>query len=449
MAGRWGLFKVFLKGNKAGIGNDAKVGMVSAAGLGKTIWPDRNYENFAKETYLKNVIAFRAIDEVAKAVASVPWKFFRRTEDGKNREEVTGEAFSELLRRANPSESFSFFILRVISYLVMCGNAFVERVTIETGPNKGQVRELYVLRPDRFTFETSNGSLSKYIYKVGADKKVWDVDMLTGQADVLHLKTFHPLNDWWGAAATESAAREIDTSNAAVEWNKSILDQQGRPGMIFTLVGNISPKTFDELERKLAERSGPYGAGKDLIITGEKGTTAQPYGWSPTDMDFSEGEHRLMRKTAIAYGVPPMILGILGEATFANYKEARLSFWETTVSWWLNYIRGEFNNWLFPKGSDLFVDYVLDNVPALSIKRDALWERAQKSDFLRLNEKREMVGLESLGPVGDVVLIDSTKLPLGTSEETEGETEKSMRARLAAEGYTKEEIDEIIDSDYE
>ncbi len=340
----WGKIKNALFGDpKLPVRKESQTAaIISSRGGGGVIWPERGYDNFAKETYLKNVTAFRAIDEVSKSVASVPWKQFRRLADG-NREEVEDDGIAGPLKRPNPNESLQWVMLKLTAYLVMSGNSFVERVGPTSGPNKGKVKELYALRPDRFSLKTDlkSGRLSQYIYTVGGNKTKWDVDPVTGHADVLQLKAFHPLDDWWGAAPTESAAREIDTSNEATEWNKSLLDNQGRPGMIYTLVGQLGADQFDQLERYLREaHSGPQNVGKDLILTGERGTSAVPYGWSPTDMDFGEGDLRLMRKIAMAYGVPPMLLGIPGEATFANYKEARLAFWETTVFWLLNYIKG-------------------------------------------------------------------------------------------------------------
>jgi len=366
------------------------VSVGTTRGSAKEVWPERNYDNFARETYLKNVTAFAAIGEVGRSAASVPWKVFNRNQDG-SRDEIPEDPINNVLVRANPQESFGFVTLKTVSYLAMCGNAFNEKVKLEGGPNKGQIRELYSHRPDRFKFDTYEGKLRKYIYTVDTRKTEWEVDPITGQSDILQLKTFHPLDDWHGAAATEAGAREIDTSNAAVEWNKSLLDNYGRPGMKFVLVGNLTIQQFDDVERHLESKyGGPGGAGKDIIIAGDRGTDVKPYSLTPAEMDFNDGDVRLMKKIAMAYGVPPELLGI-ESATFNNRKEARLFFWENTIIWWLNYIRGEYNNWLFEPGSTRFIDYVLDDVPAFSEKRDKLWTRASESDFLSVNEKREMV----------------------------------------------------------
>ncbi len=421
--------------------------IITAPGFGGTIWTPKGYDNFAKETYLKNVTAFTAIREVSQSVASVPWGQFQRLPDG-GREKVEEGPVVDVLKRPNPSESLPFVMLRGTAFLVMSGNSFLERIVLDTGPNKGDIQELYALRPDRFKMKVDPNTrqLGGYEYTVQGRKVEWEVDPVTGQCDVLHLKSFHPLDDFWGAAATESAAREIDTSNAATQWNKSLLDRQGRPGMVFSLIGALGAEQFDALEQVLRDRSGPEHAGKDIIITGEKGTTVKPYGWNPTDMDFDKGDQRLMRKISMGYGVPPELLGIQ-DATFSNRAEARLFFWENTVFWYLNYFRGELNNWLFEEDSDMFIDYILDDVPALAIKRDMVWKRAQEADFLKINEKREMVGLEDIGVEGDVILISATMIPLGTSgeeEEAEKEEEEKARQELKDQGYSEDEIDEML-----
>ncbi len=426
---------------------------VAAVGSGGTIEPVRNYENFARETYLKNATAFQAITCVAWNVSIPPWGLFKRLPDG-NREQITDDPLVEVLKRPNPSESLAFLMLRASAYLAMSGNSFFERITQDTGPNRGILRELHALRPDRMKIlvEPTTGQLRGYKYTVqGRSAPDFEVDPITGQSDVLHLKSFHPIDDWWGAAPTESAAREIDTSNAATQSNKALLDNQGRPSMIYTLIGNLGDDQFENLDRHIREvHSGPANTGKHLIVTGERGTKVEPYGWSPKDLDFNEGDLRLMRKISQSYGVPPMLIGIPGENKFANYKEGRLAFWESTVLFYLNYIRGELNNWLFKRDDPLFYDYILDDVPALAPKRDMLWKRAEESNFLTLDEKRELVGKGKYEPTddpGSMIFIEASKIPISMATEGEGkeeEEEEKARQDLIEQGYSDDEVDDML-----
>jgi len=416
-------------------------------GSGSARWSEHDYENFAKETYLKNIIAFRCIDILGTAFSSVPWKVYE-VKGSNNKTETKEHPVAKLIKKPNPLDSFSFLMLKAISFLVMSGNTYSERVKLDTGPNKGVAKELYIHRPDRVHIEvnTDTGQLEGYVYEVQGRKVQWKVDPITMECDLWHFKTFHPINDWYGAAVTESAAREIDTSNEATEWNKKLLENEGRPGMVVTITGsNLSDEKFEKLEKMLLEKhSGVENVGRNLILEGEKGTKAEPYGWTPKDMDFIEGNNMLARRIALGFKVPPMLMGIPGDATFSNYEEARLAFWEEAIFFYLNFFRDELNAWFFPFSDKYFIDYALDDIPALAGKRHRMWERANKAQFITINEKRAMVSLPPV-PDGGVILVPSNLIPLdmllkeyedgGSEDEDEGK----VKDKLKKKGLTEEE----------
>jgi len=430
---------------------ESKTSVVVMGGGQGVVWSDKRYDVFARETYLKNVIAFRAIDMRAKAFASVPWAVFRQVDDEIIK--VEQHPFNKVIKRPNPKESFAFIMLKLNAFFVMAGNAYLERVALMTGINKGIPKELYVQRPDRMKVlkNPNTGQLRGYQYDVGMGQKVnWEVNPVTEQSDILHFLSFHPLDDWYGAAPTEALSREIDTSNEATRWNKKILENEGRPGMVVTITGDVaqakdsggilSDDQFEKLEQQLNRKyAGAENAGRNLILEGGKGTQATPYGFSPQELDFIEGNRELARRIAFGYGVPPQLVGIPGDTTYSNMEAAELAFWEKTVIWDLSYFKGELNAWLFPK-EDFFLDYDLNDVSALIPRREMKWKRAQESDFLTINEKREMVGKEAIDG-GDEILVPATMIPLGMEIEAEPEEEEKA---LLDEGFTKKEVASIL-----
>ena len=66
-----------------------------------------------------------------------------------------------------------------------------------------------------------------------------------------------------------------------------------------------------------------------MLLSG--GLDWKPMSLSPADMDFVEQRNVAAREIALAFGVPPMLLGIPGDATYANYREANSAFWRLTV----------------------------------------------------------------------------------------------------------------------
>jgi phage portal protein BeeE len=71
-------------------------------------------------------------------------------------------------------------------------------------------------------------------------------------------------------------------------------------------------------------------------------------GLSPKDLDFIEGKNISAREISQAFGVPPMLVGISGDATFANYKEARYHLWEDTIIPLMEFLIAELNLVVLP-----------------------------------------------------------------------------------------------------
>ena len=126
-------------------------------------------------------------------------------------------------------------------------------------------------------------------------------------------------------------------------------------------------------------------------------------GLSPKDLDFIAGKNLSAREIAQAFGVPPMLVGVPGDATFANYREARFHLWEDTIMPLLEFLVAELNLWLLPHfGENLCLGYDIDSIPALAPRREAAWNKISNADFLTLNEKRHAVGYSPIEG-GDVL----------------------------------------------
>jgi len=253
--------------------------------------------------------------------------------------------------------------------------------------------------------------VGKYEYDINGRKVDYVVNK-DGTCDLLHIRLFNPLDDYYGMSPIKPTSRQIDTNNKAAEWNMRLLDNECRPSIIFNFPQEMSLDQLEEFSLYLEKSAtGPRNAGKYLVTQGlEK---AIPFGFDMAELDFVEGNREVARRIAGTFGVPPMLIGIIGDATFANYKEARLAFWEGTVTFYLEMIRGELNAWLFPnqeKGGK-FLDYDLEGAPAMAPKRELQWDNARSSDFLTINERREMVGMPRID-IGDIILSPVNRIPL-------------------------------------
>ena len=411
--------RAFREDNSSLLTRFSKAGqLISFQFAGRPVWTPRKYDDLARESYERNVVAYRAISEISDCVGSVPFNLFRGDE------EIESHPLLSLLERPNPTQSRTQFMQAVTGFLLISGNSYLERVR----PRGGPPRELWTKRPDRMqVIPGRRGIPQQYQFSLSLGQSVqWDVNQLTGQSDILHIKTFHPTNDWYGLSAIEAAAYSVDQHNESGKWNMWRLQNDGRPSGAFVVdaksATGLDDEEFQRLKAQVEERvSGPENAGRPLLLEG--GLDWKEMGLTSVEMDWLQGRFSAARDVAMAFGMPPQMLGIPGDNTHRNMEEARLWLWEQTCIPLLNFILAELNWWLTPLfGSDLRLAFDLDEVPALISRRHELWDKISNSDFLTVDEKREAVGYEALPSMekvdlektpGQVVLVRKNTRRLG------------------------------------
>ena len=365
--------------------------LIALQGQGRPLWSPRDYAGLAHEGYTRNPIVFRAVRMVCEAAASVPLLLY---EDDR---ELTVHPLLDLIARPNPHECGRDLMEGVLGHLLVSGNAYVERVDID-----GMPRELYRLRPDRMKLVPGpDGWPEAYEYSVNGRSVRFAVD---GEAPspILHLKQFHPLDDQYGFAPIEAAQVSLDVHNQASAWAKALLDNSARPSgaLVYQAKdgGNLSDEQFSRLKKELEDGfQGASNAGRPLLLEG--GLDWKAMGYSPKDMDFIEAKREAAREIALAFGVPPMLLGIPGDNTYSNYAEANRAFWRLTVLPLVARTTEALTGWLGPAfGARLRLGWDVDAIEALADERSTLWKRLGEATFLDEDEKRLAVGYSPRGP---------------------------------------------------
>lgn len=360
------------------------------------IWSERDYHQFAEQAFRRNVVAHRCMEMIAGGVSSVDWQLFH-VRAGK-RYGVQDHPIKRLLKRPNPSCAGSEFFESLVIYKLLSGNSYIQAVSDKSGLPK----ELHVLRPDRVTIVPGEFGIPKaYRYRIHTDEVEFPIDPVSGACQILHLRHFHPENDWYGLSPVEAASYSIDQHNQAAIWNQSLLQNGARPTGALVIKGTdgqpfLSEAQFARLKQQVEEDfCGNHKAGRPLLLEG--GLDWKEMGHSNRDMDFMEAKNGAARDIALAFGVPPQLLGIPGDNTYRNMQEARLALWEETIIPLLNHIADALNHWLVHRyGKDLLLDIDRDSISVLATRREQVWARIQQADFLTVNEKRAAVGFPPL-----------------------------------------------------
>ena len=333
----------------------------------------RFYEARLKEVFVANPVGQRAVRLVAGMTGALTLDLL----EGKPRA-------IELVRKAG-------FIEGIAAQLLLHGNAYVQVV-----PGRGSVGELFALRPERVTIETDElGWPSRYAYRVGGRTVRITARDALARKQIIHLKALNPSDDHMGLGCLDSAIAAASIHNRASQWNKGLLDNAARPsGALVYEPEDGSALTSDQFARLKSELeqhfSGGSNAGRPLLLEG--GLKWQAMSLTPADMDFIRLKEAAARDIALAFGVPPALLGLPGDTAYANLREAGRALYRQTVLPLGQRIIDGLCDGLADWFGKVRIGIDVDQISEIAEDRERLWQQVSSATFLSDAEKREMVG---------------------------------------------------------
>jgi len=292
-------------------------------GGGTAQWSGCDYDASSKNGYMTNPIMYSCIRMISDGASRVPITLL------KDQKPLINHPLLSLLQSPSHDCDGRFFKNTLFNHLLLSGNAYVD--CLRDNDNKNRLpKALFLLRPDRMTCVTDQqGSVTHYKYQASKVQKHYPRER------ILHLKLFSPNDDYYGCAPTHAAWRAVELHNEATIFQKALLDNAARPSGCLIYSGlpgapNLTENQFMRLKSELHEHyAGAASAGRPMVLEG--GLDWKSMSLSPNDMGISTMRHDAAREIALAYGVPPMLLGIPGDNTYSNYQEAIRVFTRNTL----------------------------------------------------------------------------------------------------------------------
>ncbi len=411
----------------------------------------RKYKQYATDGYQENAIVYKCISMIANNASSVKINLFSGDK------KVESHELLSLLERPNPLQSGVEFFHSLVSYLLISGNTYILK-----DKEVGIPKELYLLRPDRIDIEASSSMIpDRYCYKInGKTIEKYDVDKLTGESQVKHIKLWNPLDDFYGLSPIVAGAYNIDQHNLAGMHNVGLLKNGCTPsamlkfqpkdetGMSASLTDDQRAAILQDLEFRF---KGSTNSGRPMLLEGDFDYVQM--GLNPKDMDFLELMNMSAREIALCFGVPAQLVGI-ADQTYANVAEARLSLYEETIIPLLERLESDLNEYLPHLYSEnLTIRYDVDSIPAMAEKRKQIFANVSQGvqqGILTRNEARERLGLEPIDGA-DSLLVPSNLFPLGEIDEGKSaesleEYEEQYEEAYGVKSYSEEEK-EMLEED--
>ncbi len=344
------------------------------AGSGQSAY---EYTRSVRRAWLDNPVAQRAVRLVAEGIGGAPLL-------------PADPRLAALVKATSAGQSL---LETLAAQVLLHGNGFVQIMKDASG----RPCELFALRPERMSvLAGGDGWPTGFVYKVGQQSLTIPLLDEDASPNLIHIKDFHPVDDHYGAGCLAAADQAIATHNAASVWNRTLLENAARPSGALVYdggdMGGLTTEQFDRLKAELTSAfSGQVNAGRPMVLEG--GLKWQPLGLSPADMDFATLKAAAARDIALAFGVPPMLLGLPGDSTYANYREANRALWRLTLLPLASKLLAALGEGLAAWFPDAALAIDLDRVPALSEDRERLWAQIGDAEFLSAAEKRAMLGL--------------------------------------------------------
>jgi HK97 family phage portal protein len=334
----------------------------------------RSYSEQFEEVYRRNPVGQRSVRLVAGMLGSL-------TIDGDE--------------RAVGLVSQTGLLEAITANLLLHGNAYVQLIADDRdGP-----AELLAMRPERVSVVSDErGWPVAYLYRAGGQVTRYARADPLGRQQMAHIKALHPRDDHYGMGCIDAAIAAASVHNRASRWNKALLDNAARPSGALCYEpadgSALSAEQFKRLKEELVQEfSGSGNAGRPLLLEG--GLKWQALSLTPADMDFVALKEGAARDIALAFGVPPVLVGLPGDATYANAREAGRALYRQTILPMAGRIIDELaamlGDWLGPVR--LAID--TDQISELADDRAKLWEQVGAAGFLSDAEKREMLGFAS------------------------------------------------------
>ena len=276
-------------------------------------------EGMAKVTWVT-----RCIDAISGNQARLP--VILRKDNSPSGKIVTDNKNNGILdllnTKSNMGENSFVFRYRLSSQLLLSSRgAFIEKVR----GKDGSIVALQLLPP-------------QHTSPIPDPKKFvagFEVDMRNGTKiilppdDVIWIRKPHPLDPYLSLTPLESAGVAIEIENLSKLYNRNFLLNDGRPGGMIVVRGEIDDDDKDELRARF--RGNVNRAGAITVVSSDEGVDYVDTGASPRDANYIQMRQITKEEILAAFGVPESVIGNASGRTFSNAGEEHRVFWNETL----------------------------------------------------------------------------------------------------------------------
>lgn len=378
---------------------------------GKAYSDSWDIERVYKEGMQKVTWVSRCIDAIAGNQARLP--IVLRKDNSPTGEILTGSKAknSEILKilntKSNIGENSFIFRYRLSSQLLMSTRGvFIEKIY----GRDGGIIALNLLPP-----QSTAPIPDPKNFVAGYEVRMPNGSIITMKPkDVIWIRRPHPLDPYLSMTPLESAGIAVEIENLAKVYNRNYLLNDGRPGGLLVLRGEIDDDDKEELKSRF--RGNIARAGATTVISSDDGADFVDTSASPRDAAYIQMRQITKEEILASFGVPESVIGNAAGRTFSNAGEEIRVFWNETMLPHLEPIARALDE----LDEEYYIDFDISNVPVLILyeqERNRYLKEELGQGLISTNEYRIGTGRKEVdSDLADSLLMNPNLTPIANTK---------------------------------
>lgn len=232
--------------------------------------------------------------------------------------------------------------------------------------------------------------------------------------DVVWIRRPHPLDPYLSLTPMESAGIAIEIENLAKLYNRNYLLNDGRPGGLLVLRGEIDDDDKDELRNRFRGNLGKVG--QTSVISADDGVDFVDTSSNPRDAAYIQMRQITKEEILASFGVPESVIGNAAGRTFSNAGEEIRVFWNETMAPHLEVLARALDE----LDDDHYIDFDTSDVPVLILAKQEseryLMQELQ-AGLISVNEYRTGTGRKDVeADLADSLLMNPNLTPIANTK---------------------------------
>ena len=365
-------------------------------------------KDMSTDSIVTNTTVEACVSTISETVAMLPIRHLRLNPNTNGYDEVRNSAIFRVMRRPNPFQTKSEFIVDLIRQCLLTGNGY----GVCTRNKRFEIDAIY---PQLKMHPFVSYDNKDVYYSMGDNNLIETLETMIPSRNVLHFKLHtvdHPLI---GVTPLEAAVLSGSTANSIQGHTNRFFQNMSRPSGVLSTDMSLTPEQTKQLRDRFNDLSKDLNTGGTPILT--NGLKYQSISMSAVDAEMIETYNMTVLDIVRVFRIPPALIGVMDKATFAN-TESLMQFWISTgLGFIVEHLENLFED-LFDLPPDEKIEFDTDVLLQTDFKgRMEGLKTAVQGGVLSINEAREKEGLGSIGKIGDIPMVQMQMVPVNLSAE--------------------------------